>query len=60
MLCSSKELGLADDAEGLLILPKEAPIGKPLSACIPQIRFSNSRSLRTAPIGLVISVSLAR
>jgi phenylalanyl-tRNA synthetase beta chain len=35
MLCSSKELGLADDAEGLLILPKEAPVGKPLSAVYP-------------------------
>ena len=35
MLCSPKELGLADDAEGLLILPKEAPIGKPLSDLYP-------------------------
>jgi phenylalanyl-tRNA synthetase beta chain len=35
MLCSSKELGLADDAEGLLILPKEAPVGKPLSDLYP-------------------------
>jgi phenylalanyl-tRNA synthetase beta chain len=35
MLCSPKELGLADDAEGLLILPKEAPVGKPLSALYP-------------------------
>ena len=35
MLCSPKELGLADDAEGLLILPKEAPVGKPLSELYP-------------------------
>jgi phenylalanyl-tRNA synthetase beta chain len=35
LLCSSKELGLADDAEGLLILPKEAPVGKPLSQVYP-------------------------
>ncbi len=35
MLCSSKELGLADDAEGLLILPKEAPVGRPLSEVYP-------------------------
>ena len=35
MLCSPKELGLADDAEGLLILPPEAPVGKPLSALYP-------------------------
>ena len=35
MLCSPKELGLADDAEGLMILPKEAPVGKPLSDLYP-------------------------
>ena len=35
MLCSAKELGLADDAEGLLILPKEAPVGRPLSELYP-------------------------
>ncbi|HTC19515.1 MAG TPA: phenylalanine--tRNA ligase subunit beta [bacterium] len=27
MLCSAKELGLAEDAEGILILPPEAPLG---------------------------------
>ena len=35
MLCSAKELGLADDAEGLLILPKDAPVGRPLSELYP-------------------------
>lgn len=29
MMCSPRELGLADDAEGLLILPDSAPVGKP-------------------------------
>ncbi|MCE0483997.1 MAG: phenylalanine--tRNA ligase subunit beta [Methylacidiphilales bacterium] len=28
MLCSAKELQLADDADGLLILPADAPVGK--------------------------------
>jgi phenylalanyl-tRNA synthetase beta chain len=28
MLCSAKELALAEDAEGLLILPPDAPVGK--------------------------------
>ncbi|MBU3665254.1 MAG: phenylalanine--tRNA ligase subunit beta [Chthoniobacterales bacterium] len=28
MMCSAKELGLAEDAEGLLILPHDAPVGK--------------------------------
>ncbi len=31
MLCSPKELGLADDASGLLILPPEAPVGQPFA-----------------------------
>jgi phenylalanyl-tRNA synthetase beta chain len=30
MMCSGKELGLGDDHEGLLILPPEAPVGRPL------------------------------
>ncbi len=28
MLCSAKELGLAADAEGLMVLPEDAPIGQ--------------------------------
>jgi phenylalanyl-tRNA synthetase beta chain len=28
MMCSAKELALAEDAEGLLILPADAPVGK--------------------------------
>jgi len=35
MLCSAKELALADDAEGLLILPADAPIGKKFSDYMP-------------------------
>jgi phenylalanyl-tRNA synthetase beta chain len=31
MLCSPRELGLADDAEGLLILRPEAPVGQPFA-----------------------------
>jgi len=30
MLCSSKELGLAEDADGLMELPKDAPLGTDL------------------------------
>jgi len=32
MLCSAKELGLADTSEGILPLPSEAPVGESVSA----------------------------
>jgi len=35
MLCSAKELALAEDAEGLLILPVDAPVGKKFSDYMP-------------------------
>jgi len=35
MLCSAKELGIADDAEGLLILPAETKLGVPLEQLFP-------------------------
>ena len=35
MLCSAKELALAEDAEGLLILSADAPVGKPVKDLFP-------------------------
>ncbi len=35
MMCSAKELALAEDAEGLLILSADAPIGKPVKELFP-------------------------
>jgi phenylalanyl-tRNA synthetase beta chain len=35
MLCSAKELALAEDAEGLLILPADAPLGRKFSEYQP-------------------------
>ena len=35
MLCSAKELGLAEDAEGLLILSRETKLGVPLEQLYP-------------------------
>jgi phenylalanyl-tRNA synthetase beta chain len=35
MLCSAKELAIAEDAEGLLILPPDAPVGKLFSEYQP-------------------------
>lgn len=30
MLCSEKELGLADESDGIMVLPEELPLGQPL------------------------------
>jgi len=35
MMCSAKELRLAEDAEGLLILPPEAEVGAPIGSLFP-------------------------
>ena len=35
MLCSAKELNLAEDAEGLLILPPDAKVGAPIGDIFP-------------------------
>jgi phenylalanyl-tRNA synthetase beta chain len=35
MMCSAKELGLGESQEGLLILPPDAPVGRPLSDLFP-------------------------
>ncbi len=35
MLCSAKELSLAEDSEGILILPADAPVGHPLGELFP-------------------------
>ncbi len=32
MLCSESELGLSDEAEGLMLLPVDAPLGEPLAS----------------------------
>ncbi|MBE0480619.1 MAG: phenylalanine--tRNA ligase subunit beta [Dehalococcoidia bacterium] len=31
MVCSEKELGLSDQHEGIMVLPEDAPVGRPLS-----------------------------
>ncbi|MBV9490657.1 MAG: phenylalanine--tRNA ligase subunit beta [Verrucomicrobia bacterium] len=35
MLCSAKELNLAEDSAGLLLLPPDAAVGEPISALYP-------------------------
>ncbi len=35
MVCSSRELGLSEEHEGILVLPENAPIGMPLAEYMP-------------------------
>jgi phenylalanyl-tRNA synthetase beta chain len=49
MLCSAKELALAEDAEGLLILPADAPVGRVFSDYMPgdtifEVEITSNRS----------------
>ena len=37
MLCSGAELRLTDDAEGILILPDESPVGRPLAELLGDV-----------------------
>lgn len=36
MVCSSRELGLSEEHEGILVLPQDAPIGTPLAEYMPR------------------------
>jgi phenylalanyl-tRNA synthetase beta chain len=37
MICSSRELGLGDEHEGILVLDPDAPVGAPLSEVVPGV-----------------------
>ena len=37
MVCSEKELGISDSHEGIMVLPSEAPLGKPLADFLADI-----------------------
>lgn len=39
MVCSEKELGMSEDHEGIILLPDDAPIGKPLADYLGDIVF---------------------
>jgi phenylalanyl-tRNA synthetase beta chain len=39
MVCSEKELGISENHEGILVLPPEAPLGKPLSDYLGDVIF---------------------
>ncbi len=39
MVCSEKELGISEDHEGIIILPDDAPVGKPLADYLGDVIF---------------------
>ena len=40
MACSEKELGISEDHEGILILPLDAPVGRPLTEYLGDVIFN--------------------
>jgi len=40
MACSEKELGISEDHEGILILPPDAPVGRPLTEYLGDVIFN--------------------
>ncbi len=62
MLCSAKELGIAEDAAGLLILSPEAKIGVPISELFPNdtildVEITPNRSDLLSHYGLAREIS---
>ena len=56
MLCSAKELGLAEDAEGLLILPGATKLGVPMEELFPgetvlEVEITSNRPDLASEIG---------
>ncbi len=62
MLCSAKELSLADDAAGLLILPADAPVGAPIGSLFPSdtifdLEITPNRSDLLSHVGLAREIA---
>ncbi len=62
MLCSAKELRLADDAEGLLILSPEAPVGMAVGELFPadtilDVEITPNRSDLLSHVGLAREIA---
>jgi len=49
MMCSPQELGLPDQVDGLLILPKDAPVGKPFAEYLGRSGGDVVYDLETTP-----------
>jgi len=40
MVCSEKELGISDEHEGIILLPEDAPVGRPLAEYMGDVVFT--------------------
>jgi phenylalanyl-tRNA synthetase beta chain len=56
MLCSAKELGVAEDASGIWILPEDAPIGEPWDALLT-IKVTANRPDALSYVGLARDIA---
>jgi len=65
MLCSQKELGIGDDHTGIMILPAETPLGRPLENILPlsdyilDIEITSNRPDVMSVIGLARETAAA-
>lgn len=57
MVCSEKELGLSDDHEGIILLPDDAPIGKPLADYLGDIVFEIKINPNMARCSSIIGIA---
>jgi phenylalanyl-tRNA synthetase beta chain len=62
MLCSAKELQLAADADGLLILPPETTVGRPISEIFPpetvfELEITSNRPDWLSHVGIAREIS---
>src|ERR1700677_872327 len=62
LLCSARELALAEDAEGLLILPVDAPVGKIFSEYMPgdtmfEVEVTSNRPDLLSYLGMAREIS---
>src|SRR5690606_37643993 len=56
MLCSSKELGVAENADGIWILPTDAPVGQPWDALVT-IKITPNRPDALCLVGIARDVA---
>lgn len=64
MLCSEKELALRDESQGIMILPKDAPLGQPLATYLElddvglELKVTPNRSDCLSHFGLAREIAL--